>query len=117
MKYPVNNSLYFFTLNYFFLFFKKIYKSIILIENSKNNCQFNVISVNIEYCFFQCNANLFKEINILFFYFTNICTLKVSRLKLDIDYLRYFHLCITIYNNKYYGKYYLPIIASTRVAK
>lgn len=48
MKYPVNNSLYFFTLNYFFLFFKKIYKSIILIENSKNNCQFNVISLNIE---------------------------------------------------------------------
>lgn len=52
MKYSVNISLYFFTLNYFFLFFKKIYKSIILIENSKNNYQFNVISVNIEYYLF-----------------------------------------------------------------
>lgn len=54
MKYSVNNSLYFFTLIiYFFSFFKEIYKSIILIENSKNNCQFNVISLNIEcYLFF-----------------------------------------------------------------
>lgn len=47
MKYSVNISLYFY-IKLFFLFFKKIYKSIILIENSKNNYQFNVISVNIE---------------------------------------------------------------------